>query len=200
MKTFPAILITFILTALIVGGGVYSWQKLEPKPVTEPVVTPADTPTVKQKNMYQDAFLSFEYPEEIQLLVKQPLEARSNYQSIEFLAYDASKNTYQSTDLSLSYMVSLGESDTSSFNSMDDLLANYQEYNLKTTEYNVDGRRAVQIITEDMSGETFFLVISADENGNAYRFKGPFLTNQVEEILALFIKTAQLSPANDVEA
>jgi len=90
-------------------------------------------------------------------------------------------------------MASLGESESSSFENLDDLLAFYEEYDLETNEYTVDGRRAVQIITGDMSGETFFLVIPANESGDAYVFRGTELSNEVNEIIESFMETAVLN-------
>lgn len=148
--------------------------------------------TVETEKIYEDDYLSFEYPKNVELLFAQPSGGRSDSQTITFLVYDQAKNTYESANLSLTYMTALGESEESSFDSVDALIANYKEYNLETNEYTIDGRQAVQIITGDMTGETFFLVIPANESGDAYRLSGTSLNTEVKEILDLFVETAKL--------
>ena len=193
MKNLNTVLATFLLTAVLVGGSVFIMQENKIKDLgTEPETPSEVTPPVDLAKEYEDAFLSFEYPDNVELLFSQPMGGRSDSQSIEFLVFDESKNAYRSTNLSLNYMVALGESESSSFESIDDLLTNYAEYDLETTEYTVDGRKSVQIITGDMSGETFFLVVPANESGDAFRFSGAFLSEDVTTILDLFVQTAEL--------
>lgn len=193
MKPFQTLLLLAILI-LIGGMAALLWSK-SVEEVTKPieVVEEPAMETAEEEKMYEDTFLSFEYPQNVELLFEQPMGGRSDSQSISFLVYDETTKTYVPTNLSLSYMVSLGESEDSSFETIDDLLVNYEEYNLETTEYVVDGRRAIQIVTGDMTGETFFLVIQADEPGDAYRFRGSFLNETVEGILELFMKTVKLN-------
>lgn len=189
-KTNPwPIVLAVLITTLVVGGGVYILQENK---IKEPETPSEVTPPVDLSKEYEDTFLSFEYPDNVELLFSQPMGGRADSQGIEFLVYDESKGAYTSTNLSLSYMVSLGESESDSFENIDDLRANYAEYDLETIEYTVDDREAIQIITGDMTGETFFLVIPANESGDAYKFSGAFLSEDVEKILELFVQTAEL--------
>ncbi len=195
MKPFQTLLFLSILI-LIGGMAALYWGKTveDATAPVEVVEEPAVEPVEEEKEkVYEDTFLSFEYPDKVELLLEQPMGGRSDSQSIRFLVYDETTKTYIPTNLSLSYMVSLGESEDSSSETIDDLLVNYEEYNLETTEYEVDGKRAVQIVTGDMTGETFFLVIEADEPGDAYRFNGSNLNEVVKEILVMFIETATLN-------
>ena len=195
MKPFQTLLFLSILI-LIGGMAALYWGKTveDATAPVEVVEEPAVEPVEEEKEkVYEDTFLSFEYPDKVELLLEQPMGGRSDSQSIRFLVYDETTKTYIPTNLSLSYMVSLGESEDSSSETIDDLLVNYEEYNLETTKYEVDGKRAVQIVTGDMTGETFFLVIEADEPGDAYRFNGSNLNEVVKEILVMFIETATLN-------
>src|SRR3989339_800561 len=188
MKPFQTLLFLSILI-LIGGMAALYWGKTveDATAPVEVVEEPAVEPVEEEKEkVYEDTFLSFEYPDKVELLLEQPMGGRSDSQSIRFLVYDETTKTYIPTNLSLSYMVSLGESEDSSSETIDDLLVNYEEYNLETTEYEVDGKRAVQIVTGDMTGETFFLVIEADEPGDAYRFNGSDLNEVVKEVLVMF--------------
>ena len=143
-------------------------------------------------NVYTDEFLSFEYPDNVQLVFSKPLGGRSDSQGIEFLVHDPEKDVYNPTGLRLSYLVSLGEGEGSDFVDLDDIKDFYQPYNLETQTLDVDDRQALQVVTGDMTGETFFISIPANESGDAYRFNGSFMGGTVEEILSVFMSTADL--------
>lgn len=147
-----------------------------------------------ESNVYQDDYVTFEYPEGVDLLFDKPSGGRSSSQSIEFLSYSEKFGRYESTGLRLSYLVSIGESEGESgvFDSMEALEMHYGQYDLEMNEYSVDGRSGLQIITLDMTGETFFTVIPAESDGDAYRFNGVFMGEDVQEILSLFASTAEL--------
>ena len=75
---------------------------------------------------------------------------------------------------------------------MDEIEIFYQPYNLETRTFDVDDRKALQVVTGDMTGETFFISIPAEESGGAYRFNGSFMSETVKEILGTFMETADL--------
>ncbi|MBI4437910.1 hypothetical protein HY631_03070 [Candidatus Uhrbacteria bacterium] len=195
MKPFQTLL--FLIVIVLIGGVAVLYWGTTVEDATVPVEVveePRIEPRAEEKEkIYEDTFLSFEYPHNVELLFEKPMGGRSDSQSISFLVYDETQKIYIPTHLRLSYMVSLGESEDSSFETIDDLLKNYEEYSLETKEYAVDGKRAIQIVTGDMSGETFFLVVQADEPGDAYRFSGSYLNETVDEILGLFMETAKLN-------
>lgn len=146
------------------------------------------------KGPYQDDYVSFEYPEGIDLLFERPSGGRSSSQTIEFLSYNDELSRYTSTGLRLEYLVSVGESEGESgvFENLETLESHYSQYDLEMNEYLVDGRSGLQVITMDMTGETFFTIIPAEETGDTYRFRGNFLSEDVSEILELFASTAEL--------
>lgn len=202
MKKFVSVLIALVVFALIIGG-IYYWQQLEKDPVVvdheleeeEPVEEeedPVEEEDPIEVNVYEDAFLSFEYPENVELSFESPMGGRPDSQGIEFLSYDEDRGTYVSTGLRLSYIVSLGEDEDSAFDSPEALLANYEGFGLETEKFSVDERTAVRVMTGDMTGETFFLVIPSEEAGDAYRFNGAYQSDEVEEILEMFMRTAEL--------
>lgn len=174
MTSLSKLLGTAILTALIVGVGVYQWK-------TCPVLTtePAPVVTEAEPKVYQDDYLSFEYPENVELLFSTPSGGSSQSQSIEFLMSSPAQKAYTSTYLSLSYLVDAEQAVDSS--------------ELEKTEYGIDGRTATQIITGDMSGETFTITIPTIDNTGVYQIRGILLNEDVQEILDLFIETAQLN-------
>ena len=202
MKTFVSILITVIVVALLIVGGFYYWQQLQTDPVVvdyeleeeEPVEEdePAFEDEPVEANVYEDSFLSFAYPDNVELTFESPMGGRPYSRGIEFLTYDADRGAYVSTKLSLSYIVALGEDEDSAFDSPEALLANYDGFGLETETFSVNGRTAVKVVTGDMTGETFFLVIPADESGDAYRFNGVSQSDEVEEILEMFMRTVEL--------
>ena len=180
MKRSKVIALSVAFAAIVISLGFYSWQQSSPQ-------TRKAAP-----NSYSDDYLSFEYPEDVDLLFTKPFGGRSDSQGIEFLIYDQKINTYRSSGLRLSYMVSLGEGESSTFANLDEIEAFYLPYDLQTQILTIDDRLAFKVVTEDMTGETFFLVIPANQSGDAYRFNGSFMSEAVEEILAKFMETANL--------
>lgn len=182
MKNKNTVILLFILAVAVVGIGYYLWTNQVS--VTE---TEEELPY-----LYEDDYLSFEYPDNVKLLFDKPAGGRSDSQSIEFLAPNED-GEYESTGLHLSYLVNLSEENSSSFDTLDDLMNHYGAYNLEMNEYTVDGRDAVQIVTGDMTGQTFFLVIPSEDESDAYRFNGAFMNETVDEIIELFVETAELA-------
>lgn len=143
---------------------------------------------------YEDDFISFEYPKHVAIEYAAPAGGRADSQTLAFMKYDqeSGSEALMSISLDLSYLVNFAEGNEDSYESVEALKAYYEQFDMEIRDYEVDGRPGVMVVTEDMTGETFFLVIPAETEGDAYRFNGAYLNETTEMIIDTFVKTAEL--------
>ncbi len=206
---FSNVFIVF-LTALVVGGGVYLWQNKDATEIVTSVNEDVAIVDVEDENdisVFQDSWLTFEYPQEVEILADGQGEGRAT-RWLTFMYWDEEKMTYSPVGLVLQYPTPFKEGDFYSFRdaykkTYDEKIVQFEE--MKSAWYykelTVDGRDAF-LISETGMGDpviTFYITFDMDSEkyttSDAYRFSTAGMTGYSKEIakkvMDQFISTAK---------
>ncbi|MEK9159633.1 MAG: hypothetical protein AAB383_02790 [Patescibacteria group bacterium] len=138
--------------------------------------------SVEESRHYKDEYLSFDYPEEVEVYFKLHPEGQ-DFREIEFLYWDDTINSYTTTGITFSYPYLFEEEGSS----LKDLRKThkYQSENII-----IDGHRALKITTRD----AFSLYIPGQNmDVPTYQLVGGFLNKDLStRILEIFIESAEL--------
>jgi hypothetical protein len=152
-KIFYTFLV-ILITATIIGGGVYLWQNQVPAPIVEtPEVSDEDLRTEEiaeetKENVYQDDYLSFEYPDNMELVQDQVGEGRFMLM-LDWLAPAENGNYLQTIGLGgpqLKYPLYLEDEEYASWDALkaDKLAVNTDQFAI-ATELEIAGQEAVLV-------------------------------------------------------
>jgi hypothetical protein len=193
MSRSSTVILTFLLTTIVVGSGVYIWQRQSQttKTTEETVVTDNSTSSTSaipedSNGHFEDSWLSFDYPSNVQILVDGQGEGRPT-KWLTFMYWDEETKTYSPVGLKLTYPSSVRK-DEDFYTFEENYIKTYDEEmkqpgfdtpDVRSVLYyqklTIGGRDAFLISEGGIGDPVLTLYITFDQNSTEYTSKDVYL-------------------------